>query len=421
MSSGRIAFRNAQIVDGTGGASYEGTVVVEHGRIAAVGPGDLAADGNARVVDASAWCILPGLIDAHVHLALNGGPESSSAVESEDSFAVLRFAADMERTLRAGFTAVRDLGGRNYIEMSLRDAIERGIATGPRLRLCGKIVSMTTPGTEFYPGMYREADGADEVRKAAREQLKHGADVVKLMATGAGFAPGEDPKATQYSEAELRAAIEEAHKQGRTAAAHAEGIDGIRNAVNAGIDTIEHGDYLCEDESVAHAMAERGTTLVPTMNLYDAILQSPEQGTVPEFIIANVRALRDANRQSFQLALELGVPIALGTDGGTAFNRHGDNARELQLMVAAGMTPAQAIHAATGAAASALDVFGETGTLEPGKSADLLVVDQDPTADIDILTKPDRFALVMKGGAAIAGSDALLEELQARPASSGAR
>ncbi len=411
MTQGPIAFRNAQIIDGTGRDSYQGSIVVAAGRITAVGPGEPDTDGDTTTVDATGLAVLPGMIDAHVHLALNGGPESSSGVESDDAFAVLRFAADMERTLRAGFTAVRDLGGRNYIEMSLREAIQRGITPGPRLRLCGKIVSMTTPGTDFYPGMYREADGPDEVRKAAREQLKHGADVIKLMATGAGFAPGEDPKATQYSEEEMRAAVEEAHHQGRTAAAHAEGIDGIRNAVNAGIDTIEHGDYLIEDEQVARKMAERGVALVPTMNLYDAILTSSEQGSVPDFILHNVRVLADANRRSFQMALELGVPIALGTDGGTAFNRHGENARELQLMVDAGMTPARAIHAATGAAAKAIGLYAETGTLEAGKAADLVIVTQDPTADIDVLTRPGEFALVMKGGSVVSASEAVLGPL----------
>ena len=408
MNKAPIAFRNAQLIDGTGRDSYRGSIVVAGGRITAVGPGEPDTDGDTTTVDATGLAVLPGMIDAHVHLALNGGAESSSGVESDDAFAVLRFAADMERTLRAGFTVVRDLGGRNYIEMSLREAIERGITPGPRLRLCGKIVSMTTPGTDFYPGMYREADGPDEVRKAAREQLKHGADVIKLMATGAGFAPGEDPKATQYSEEEMRAAVEEAHHQNRTAAAHAEGIDGIRNAVNAGIDTIEHGDYLIEDEQVARKMAERGVALVPTMNLYDAILTSSEQSSVPDFILHNVRVLADANRRSFQMALELGVPIALGTDGGTAFNRHGENARELQLMVAAGMTPAQAIHAATGAAAKAVGLHAETGTLEVGKAADLVIVTRDPTTDIDVLTRPDEFALVMKRGSVVSASEAVL-------------
>ncbi len=390
-----LAIVDVALIDGTGGEPVDAaTVVVRDGRIERVGSGSPPA--GLPVVDGAGHTLIPGLFDCHIHLSLTGGANCDPDPEP-DTFAVLRAARDAHRTLAAGFTTVRDTGGRDFMEMTLRDAIRRGIVRGPRLVLAGKIVSMTTPGCRWYPGMYREADGADEVRKAAREQLKMGADLVKLMATAAAFAPDEDPESVQYELEELRAAVEEAHKQNRHVAAHAEGVDGIRNAVHAGVDTIEHGDCLYQDEELMARMRQQGTHLVPTLTLYEEVMTRPEE-PMPEFIRRNVARMHEANIRSFTRAVELEVPIAMGTDAGASFNPHGGNATELSLMVRYGMTPVQAISASTLGPARALRLDSELGTVEPGKLADLVLVAGDLGSDIELLRRPENVSAVVQRG-----------------------
>jgi len=236
--------------------------------------------------------------------------------------------------------------------------------------------------------MYRQADGPWEVAKAVREQVKAGADAIKVMATGAIMAPAnERPGQAQYRPHELHAATETAHALGRRVAAHAHGIEGIRNAVAAGVDTIEHGSFLHEDPGVAAQMAERGIALVPTLKA-TALLADPPQAGIPAEIVAKAREARGHTGRSFQLAMQAGVPIAMGTDAATSFNYHGENADELALMVEAGMTLMQAIVAATATAARALGRDAELGTLEAGKLADVLVIRGNPLVDITVLRQP---------------------------------
>jgi imidazolonepropionase-like amidohydrolase len=257
------------------------------------------------------------------------------------------------------------------------------------MRLAGKIVSQTTAGARMWRGMYREADGPWDVVKAVREQVAAGADVIKLMATGAVLAPAhERPGAAQLSEAELRAAVETAHGLGVHVAAHAHGIDGIRAAVDSGVDTIEHGTHLHEDRAVARRMAERGVHLVPTLKALAYIASPPGPG-IPDEIVAKATERRRDRDATFRAALEEGVPIAMGTDAATPFNRHGENAEELSLMVQLGMTAAQAITASTRAAATAIDVE-DVGSIEAGKYADLAIWDGDVLADIGVLRSPPR-------------------------------
>jgi imidazolonepropionase-like amidohydrolase len=285
-------------------------------------------------------------------------------------------------------TTVRDVGGRHHLEFGFRKGVEAGLAIAPRLWLCGKIVSMTTPGADMWPGMYRQADGPWEVAKAVREQVKAGADAIKVMATGAIMAPAnERPGQAQYRPHELQAAVETAHGLGRRVAAHAHGIEGIRNAAAAGVDTIEHGTYLHQDPSVAAQMAERGIALVPTLKA-GALLADPPGPGIPAEIVEKARAARDHAGRSFRLAMEAGVPIAMGTDAATSFNYHGENADELALMVEAGMTPMHAITAATSTAARALGRDHELGTLQPGLLADLIVVRGNPAVDVSLLREP---------------------------------
>jgi imidazolonepropionase-like amidohydrolase len=390
----------ARLVDGRGGPPIEpGRVLIEGDRIRAIGAG-LEPPAGAQRYDFPNATILPGLIDCHVHLADAGSPDPRDSAGEDDALRVLRLSQHAARTLRAGVTTVRDVGGRRHLEFGFRRGVEAGLAIAPRLVLCGKIVSMTTPGADMWPDMYRQADGPWEVAKAVREQVKAGADAIKVMATGAVMAPGnERPGQAQYRPDELRAAVETAHGLGRRVAAHAHGIEGIRNAVAAGVDTIEHGTYLHQDPAVAAQMAERGTALVPTLKA-GALLADPPGPGIPAEFVEKAREARDSSGRSFRLAMEAGVPIAMGTDAATSFNYHGENADELALMVEAGMTPMQAIAAATATAARALGRDHELGTVQPGFLADLIVVWGNPAIDVSLLRQPPQ--AVFLGGRLVA-------------------
>jgi imidazolonepropionase-like amidohydrolase len=241
----------------------------------------------------------------------------------------------------------------------------------------------------------READGPDEVRKAVREQIKAGADVIKLMATGGVMTPGVEPGAAQLGEEELRAGVEEAQKAGRRTASHAQGSDGILAAVRAGINSIEHGFFLTRE--IVSLMREKGTFLSPTL-IAPANIGSAPPDTVPEWARAKARAVTAAHAESFQLAVTTGVKIVLGTDAGTPYNYHGRNARELELMVEAGLSPAQGLIAATRNGADLLGVLDEVGTIEPGKRADLLLVRGDATRDVTTILADGGVLTVVQGG-----------------------
>jgi imidazolonepropionase-like amidohydrolase len=367
-------------------------VVLEGGTIAAVGgqpPG-----GEAEVVDLQGRTLMPGLIDCHVHLTFSGEPqevERAATVPVPDI--AWTAAASARQTLDGGVTTVRDVGARAGVAIRLREAIAAGHLPGPRMRAAGAIICMTG-GHGWFIG--READGPDEVRRAVREQLKAGADCVKFTATGGGMTPGVDPRASSFTEAELAAGVDEAHKAFRRAIAHAQGNAGIRNAVRAGIDSVEHGVYL--DDEVIEEMRQRGTFLVPTLVSPAMITRHGTSAGIPAYVVEKASGVLETHRESFRKAVRGGVRIAMGTDAGTPFNRHGTNAQELALMVECGLSPADTIVAATRNAAELLDLLDVTGTVEPGKAADLLVVDGDPLADIRVLGDRDRLPGILKDG-----------------------
>ena len=363
-------------------------MLVEGERIVAVGA-DAHAPEGALAADFGDATILPGLIDCHVHLADEGLPDGTVRDGESIALRTLRMADHARRTLEAGFTTVRDVGGRDHIEFGVRAAARAGLVPAPRMRLAGKIVAQTTAGARMWRGMYREADGPWDVVKAVREQIAAGADVIKIMATGAVLAPAhERPGAAQLSAAELRAAVETAHGLGVHVAAHAHGIDGIRAAVDAGVDTIEHGTHLHEDRVLARRMAERGVALVPTLKALAYIAAPPGPG-IPDEIVAKAVERRRDRDATFRTAMDESVPIAMGTDAATPFNRHGENAEELALMVGLGLTPLDAIAASTRVAARAIRA-DDVGSLAAGKYADLAVWDGDPLADIAVLRSPPR-------------------------------
>jgi imidazolonepropionase-like amidohydrolase len=353
-------------------------------------------------IHATGLHLLPGLIDCHVHLVMaSEDPDPSANARRPDTAIALHASRAAERTLLAGVTAVRDVGGWNYLEMGLRDAIDRGVQSGPRLFLAGRLLSVPTGGAEYYPGMYEVAEGTEKVRGAVRKQLAHGADLIKVMATGAMLSPeSEDAGDIQYSPAELETVVHEAERSGRHVAAHAHAAQGVRNAMEAGVGSIEHGTFA--DESTLREMAERGTFLVPTLSPSEALLEDREvAGSMPEHQRARLIQTREIHIETMRRAHRAGVPIAMGTDAGTPANQHGRNPQECRLMVEdMGMSPEEAIKASTLNPARLLRREADFGAIWPGRYADIVGCRGNPLDDISELT---RLVLVVKGGAVYKG------------------
>jgi imidazolonepropionase-like amidohydrolase len=386
-----VILRGATIIDGTGAPPMrDRAVVVDERRIAAV-LGD-RAPREGTVLDLGGLTLLPGLINCHVHVCLSGEADPARTL-TEESYAatVVSAVVRARRTVEAGVTTVRDLGGREYAEIAVRDAVRAGVIPGPRLLCAGRAVCMT--GGHGWRLLGRQADGADELRKAVREQLRAGADVIKLVATGGVMTPGVDPRAAQLTLDELRAGVQEAHRARRRVAAHAMADEGIAWCLDAGIDTIEHGVFLTE--ALAARMAQQGTALVPTLIAPHAIVEGGVSGGIPEFAVKKSIVLRDRHLESFRLALHSGVAIAAGTDAGTPLNPHGSIVPELALMVGAGMSPLEAVRSATSVAARVLGLDAETGCIAPGFAADLIAVDGDPSTDVKAL---DAIRLIIADG-----------------------
>jgi imidazolonepropionase-like amidohydrolase len=343
------------------------------------------------VIDVTGKTVIPGLINCHTHLCLDGSPDPITALKQRSvTENVLIAAQHAKAALCAGVTTVRDLGGWEGVDLGLKKAINDGIILGPRMLVSGRALCMTG-GQGHFIG--REVDGPDEARKGAREQLKAGVDIIKLMATGGVMTPGVDPGSAQLTFEELRVAVEEAKKAGKLTATHAQGTTGIKNAIRAGIDSIEHGFFL--DAEAIDMMLERETFLVPTLAaLYEAIDRGPDFG-IPAFMIEKALRASDAHLDSFHRAREAGVRIAAGNDGGTPFNQADNLASELERMVAAGMSCVEALATAHSAASDLLRMADQIGTVEPGKLADLVVLDADPRADISAVRQVH---LVIKAG-----------------------
>jgi imidazolonepropionase-like amidohydrolase len=369
-----------KLIDGTGMAPIEDAVVIIEGDcIRSVGQADATPiPTGAKLIDVTGKTLVPGLINCHAHLCLDGSPDPFRTVQQRSiTENVLLAARHAEASLHAGVTTLRDLGGWEFVDLGLKKAINDGLILGPRMLASGKPLCMTG-GTAHLIG--REVDGPDEARKGAREQLKAGADVIKVMATGGVLTVGTDPGSAQLTYEELRAAVEEAKKASRLVAAHAHGATGIKNAIRAGTDSIEHGFFL--DAEAIDMMLEQGTFYVPTLAAtHEIITKGPEFG-MPASMIAKAQRAGDAHIDSFRRAWQAGVRIAAGNDGGTPFNRADNLAGELERMVAAGMSCVEALATAHRTAAELLGMAEQIGTVEPGKLADLVVLDADPQVDI---------------------------------------
>lgn len=382
MSTERLAIFVKQLLDGNGKVYSPGAIVCENGRIVAVGARKRAepAARNAKTIDARDLCAVPGLINLHAHLAMDCGPDfMTSALLENERNATMLSAYNARQMLYAGITTVRDLGGKYGEAIAVRDAIEKGWTQGPRVLAAGKVVCMTG-GHCWFIGL--ESDGPHEIRKSVRSNLKLGADCIKVIATGGVLSPGVEVGSAQLDLDELKVAVREAHKAGRRVAAHAIGANGIKNALEAGVDTIEHGCYL--DDAALALFKKSSAYYVPTLCAPHFLYQHLD--ALPAYAARKTKEVYEVHRESFKKARRQGVRVAAGTDSGTPFNLHTAFVTELELMHDLGMPSEDALQTTWTNAADALGLR-DCGVLEEGKSADVLLVDGDPRKDLGALRR----------------------------------
>jgi imidazolonepropionase-like amidohydrolase len=382
----------------TGKLLADQMLVIEDGRIISVGAAaEAKIPADAVRIELSGATVLPGLIDAHTHLTMEPKFGYETLAISVPREALLG-AKNARLTLLAGFTAVRNVGASGFTDVALRDAINAGDVPGPRLLVSGPALSITGGHCDnnLLPSEYHAvsdgvADGVAAVQHKVRENIKYGADLIKVCATGGVLSLGDNPQHSQFAEEELKAIVADAHRLGRKVAAHAHGAEGIRWAAEAGVDSIEHGSYI-DDAGIA-VMKQHGTFLVPTLYLGDWMMDNAGLTHLPPPLLAKAQEVIPAARKNVAHAFASGVKVAFGTDA--AVYPHGLNAHEFAVMVRLGLTPLQAIQAATVNAADLLGWPGKVGTLEPGAWADMVAVDGDPVKDVTTL---ERVKFVMKGG-----------------------
>ena len=395
----QIAVHAGHVLDvRTGKTLSDQILVIENGKIISSGPADeVKVPSDAVRIELPNATVLPGLIDAHTHLTMNPQFGYESLAISVPREALIG-AKNARVTLLAGFTTVRNVGASGYSDVALRDAINAGDVPGPRMLVSGPALGITGGHCDnnMLPFEYHAvgdgvADGVAEVQHKVRENIKYGVDVIKVCATGGVLSLGDNPQHSQYTLEEMKAIVADAHRLGRKVAAHAHGAEGIRWAAEAGVDSIEHGSYI-DDPAIA-VMKEHGTYLVPTLYLGDWMIDNAGLTRLPPPLLAKAQEVIPAARKNIAHAFASGVKVAFGTDA--AVYPHGMNAHEFAVMVKLGLTPLQAIQAATINAADLLGWAGKVGTLEPGAWADLVAVEGDPLKDVTTL---ERVKFVMKGG-----------------------
>lgn len=405
-----LIIKNVMVFDGSGSVPWgPATVIVEGDRISKLGPLDeleLPEELGTGwwVIDGQGKLLMPGLVDCHVHITGSCDPDELKALKELVPHAAIRSTINARDTLEAGFTAVRDAGGGNLIDVALKQAINEELVPGPRLQVACRGLSITgghgdsrngwPPEIEFK-GRY-VVDSPDEARRAAREQLRDGADHIKLHATGGVMSEGDLPTARGLTLEEMRAAIEEAHNVGKKTMAHAQGSTGIKNAILAGISSIEHGFYLTDE--IIELMLKKDVFLVATLCAVHHIVEKGIEGGIPKYGVEKAREAKQAHLDSFLKAYKAGVKIAMGTDAATPFNCHGNNAQELELMVNAGMKPRDALVSATARGAELMGWGDRMGQVKPGFWADLILVDGNPLEDVKVLQDKRNIKLVIKGG-----------------------
>jgi len=390
-----MLFAGGTVVDGDGNRLEGQGVLVEGDRIARIANA-AEFDGFAgERVDTTGQTLLPGLVDCHVHLMLGGEGDPGSVTEKlTPSTLVMRALEHAQVSLRAGVTGLRDCGGKDYLEFGVRDACNSGRQLGPTIRAAGRMICMTGGHGNRYG---RVADGVDEVVKAVREQVHAGCDLIKIMATGGVMTPGVNPEDAHYSPEEIAAGIREGHRFHKHSASHAQGTAGILNAVRGGVDSIEHGIFM-SDECIAE-MIEAGTTLVPTLAAVHNIVKMKDHG-IPAHAVEKAVRCHEAHQVSVAKFYKAGGIIAMGTDAGTPYNRHGENPRELALMADLGMAAMDILTFST-RNGHRLMRNAERGLIREGWFADLLLVDGDPLADIERVADTAHHRMVVKNGVVV--------------------
>ncbi|MFZ6845554.1 amidohydrolase family protein [Undibacterium sp. RuTC16W] len=396
-----IAVKAAHMLNVNDGTFIDqATVLIRGDKIIAAG-NKVQIPDTAQIIDLGDKTLLPGLIDMHTHLTADPENSGYSSIALSAPRQTLIGARNARLTLNAGFTTVRDVYAEAYSDVGLRDAINAGdipgprmLASGPGMGITGGHCDDTMHAPEYHLTSGGTADGVAAVMQKTREIIKYGASVIKICATGGVLSFGDDPKASQYTLEEMKTIVSEAHRLGKKVAAHAHGGDGIRLAVLAGVDSIEHGSYI--DDEGSKLMKEHKTWLVPTLYLGDWLIQHAEEIKLPKALLEKAKVVLPDARKHVARAVSLGVPIAFGTDAGVY--PHGLNAREFAVYVQIGMTPIQAIRSATVNASKLLGWEDQVGSIDVGKFADMIAVDGNPLKDV---TELERVKWVMKAGAVI--------------------
>ena len=401
----KTVFTNATLLDATGDPPKPGmAALVNEDRIAWIGPASEAQPPEgARVIDLAGKTLMPGLIDVHMHITQGATPNPIGEFTETIPFLALRGAANAATLLDSGYTTIRNLGAFGFSDVAIREAVNQGLARGPRMIVSGEMVITEGSGERGFlrpevhipeTGMFVGVEGA---RRAVRRQVYNGADVIKLIASGrVGSNAYSMPWDTEMTQEEMSAVCDEAHRWGKRVAAHAYSAEAVAMCAIAGVDSVEHGALV--DEATIALMAERGTALVPTMTAFHSYLGPDAEERYPAYRLARGRPMAQNQRDRFQAYMDYGLNIATGSDGPRPGWPPGTSALEIWLLVDAGMPPMQAIQAATRNGAKVLGLEDDIGTVEQGKLADLIVVDGDPLADVAILQDKQRITLVMKGG-----------------------
>ena len=410
----RVHIVGGTVFDAIQGAIIpNGTVCIDEERITAVGQASaIATPGrDVHVIDAAGQFVMPGMIDCHVHLLSSAAPDyASRSLKELLPYTAIRGAVHARRMLESGFTTVRDVGAPGYGNIALRQAIEDGLVLGPRLYAAGHALSVPGGhGDSYYrPEVHIQRDGLingpEEARRAVRELVKMRADVIKLLVTGGVMTDGSDVGILQWAPDELQAAIAQAHQLGCRVAGHCHGAEGVKAAIRAGLDTVEHGTLL--DEEALALMQQHGTYYVPTLAAPFHICAGGTSSGIPAYAVHKSHLVMERHKASVRHAHALGVPIAMGTDCGTPFNAAGTNALELELLTQNGLSPAEALMATTRVAAEAIGIQDCTGTLAPGKWADLILVQGNPLDDIRVLQQAEHITSVIKAGQIVKGAAA---------------
>jgi imidazolonepropionase-like amidohydrolase len=404
---------SARLIDGTGAPAVDrATVVVEDGRIGRIELGGRHAEPGAFELDLGGRTLMPGLVDAHVHVTAFDMPQAlkgQQAIAPEVRHHLI--SRGLRRMLRMGITTVRDVGAFGDGLLHARQAVRLGAITGPRILVCGRIISATSPGGRHFAGMYREADGPDEMRKATREQFRRGADFIKVMTTGARSCELENISPAQITRQEIVTIVEEAHRMGYRVAAHCEGLDGTRLAIDEGVDTIEHGLELYRAPELLEELARSERVLVPTLSCFFHVSENRGSRWPRGLVELAHRQLEEAHR-TVDAARRAGVRLAMGFDS----QPHGQSALELVRLCRAGLTPMEGIVSGTAASAAACGLDDHVGSVVQGKAADLIVVDGDPLDDPELLLDERRIWLVVQAGRPVAGAALETDLAGLRPA-----